>query len=191
MSFLPRTYLGAIDDKPFSLNVEKAKALLAEAGYADGFEVGIVVREAQERIEIAQSIQNTFGQAGIKVNITVGTAKQILGEYRARTHDIYVGAWGPDYPDPHNILIESPWLRGSGWKNEQFDDLIKTAINTVDQQARIRLYQQADRVAMAESPLIPLGYGFAEWLIKPWIRQYHPAADTIFSDPTAAIIEPH
>ena len=34
---------------PFALDVDKAKALLAEAGYADGFEIGIVVREAQER----------------------------------------------------------------------------------------------------------------------------------------------
>ena len=59
------------------------------------------MREAQERIEIAQSIQNTFGQAGITVSITVGTGKQILGVYRAREHDIYVGAWGPDYPDPN------------------------------------------------------------------------------------------
>ncbi len=100
-AFLPRTYLGEIADKPFSLNIAKATELLAEAGYPDGFEVGIVVREAQERIEIAQSIQNTFGQAGIKVNITVGTGKQILGVYRAREHDIYVGAWGPDYPDPN------------------------------------------------------------------------------------------
>ena len=41
------------------------------------------------------------GQAGIKVSITVGTAKQALGVYRARQHDIYLGAWGPDYPDPN------------------------------------------------------------------------------------------
>ena len=100
-AFLPRTYLGEIDDIPYSLNVEKAKALLAEAGYADGFSVGLFVREAQERIEIAQSLQNTFAKAGITAEITVGTGKQILGVYRAREHDIYVGAWGPDYPDPN------------------------------------------------------------------------------------------
>lgn len=100
-AFLPRTYLGEIDDKPFSLNVDKAKALLAEAGYADGFEIGLFVREAQERIEIATSLQNTFAQAGITATLTVGTGKQILGVYRSREHDIYVGAWGPDYPDPN------------------------------------------------------------------------------------------
>ncbi len=99
-NFLPATYLGAVEENPFSLNIEKAKALLAEAG-VEGLEIEVGVREAQERIEISQSLQNTFAQAGIKLNITVGTAKQILGRYRARELDMYMGAWGPDYPDPH------------------------------------------------------------------------------------------
>lgn len=99
-NFLPRTFLGAVNENPFSMNVEKAKELLAEAG-VDSMELEVGVREAQERIEIAQSVQNTFAEAGIKINITVGTAKQILGRYRARELDVYLGAWGPDYPDPH------------------------------------------------------------------------------------------
>ena len=99
-NFLPATYLGAVNENPFSLNIEKAKELLAAAG-VEGLEIEVGVREAQERIEIAQSLQNTFGQAGIKINITVGTAKQILSRYRARELDMYMGAWGPDYPDPH------------------------------------------------------------------------------------------
>ena len=99
-NFLPRTYLGAVDENPFSLDIAKAKAMLAEAG-AGEMELEVGVREAQERIEIAQSLQNTFAQAGIKLNITVGTAKQILSRYRARELDVYLGAWGPDYPDPH------------------------------------------------------------------------------------------
>ncbi|WIY24640.1 ABC transporter substrate-binding protein [Parasedimentitalea psychrophila] len=99
-NFLPRTYLGAVDENPFSLNVEKAKALLAEAG-VDGMELTVGVREAQERLEIGQSLQNTFAMAGIKLNLEVGTGKQVLSKYRARELDIYLGAWGPDYPDPH------------------------------------------------------------------------------------------
>lgn len=98
-NFLPRTYLGAVDENPFSLNVDKAKELLASAG-VENLEVTIGVREAQERLEIAQSLQNTFGQAGVTVNLEVGTGKQILAKYRARELDIYLGAWGPDYPDP-------------------------------------------------------------------------------------------
>ncbi|MVO14598.1 ABC transporter substrate-binding protein [Parasedimentitalea huanghaiensis] len=99
-NFLPRTYLGAVDENPFSMDVEKAKALLAEAG-VDGLELTVGVREAQERLEIGQSLQNTFAQAGITLNLEVGTGKQVLSKYRARELDIYLGAWGPDYPDPH------------------------------------------------------------------------------------------
>jgi peptide/nickel transport system substrate-binding protein len=98
-TFCRATYLGAVDENPFSLNIEKAKELLASAGVGP-FEIEVGVREAQERIEIAQSLQNTFAEAGITLNITVGTAKAILGRYRARELDMYMGAWGPDYPDP-------------------------------------------------------------------------------------------
>ncbi len=56
-SFLPAGFLGAIEDKPFKLDVAKAKALLAEAGYPDGFETEILIRNEKERVDIAQAIQ--------------------------------------------------------------------------------------------------------------------------------------
>ena len=98
-AFLPRTYLGAIDDKPYFLNVAKAKNLLAEAGHADGFEIEIAI--SQSRTDIAQSLQNTFALAGIKAKLSIGNSKQVLSRYRARDFQIIVGSWGPDYPDPH------------------------------------------------------------------------------------------
>ena len=42
-AFLPKGFLGALEEQPFSLNVEKAKGLLAEAGYPDGFEIEMIV----------------------------------------------------------------------------------------------------------------------------------------------------
>ena len=99
-NFLPATYLGAIDDAPYSLNVDKARELLASAG-VEGLEITAGVRDAQERVEIGQSLQNTLAQAGSKLNLVVGTGKQTLSKYRARELDMYIGAWGPDYPDPH------------------------------------------------------------------------------------------
>ena len=100
-NFLPQTYLGSVAENPFTYDPAKAKELLATAGADGGFEIEVGVREAQERLEIAQSLQNSLAEVGIKLNITVGTAKQILARYRARELDMYLGAWGPDYPDPH------------------------------------------------------------------------------------------
>ena len=81
--------------------MDKAKAALAESGFADCGPIKISVREAQERLDIAQSLQNTWGQLGCDVELIVGTGAQTLDRYRAREHDIYLGAWGPDYPDPN------------------------------------------------------------------------------------------
>ncbi|WP_172299234.1 ABC transporter substrate-binding protein [Pseudoruegeria sp. HB172150] len=100
-AFLPLTFLGALEDKPFSYDMDAAKAALAESGYPDCGPIAISVRDAQERMDIGQSLQNTWGQLGCDIELIVGTGAQTLDRYRAREHDIYLGAWGPDYPDPN------------------------------------------------------------------------------------------
>jgi len=165
-AFLPATFLGAIKDVPYSLNVAKAKQLLADAGYADGFEVGIIVREAQERLEMAQSIQNTFAKAGITVKLTVGTGKQILGTYRARKHDIYLGAWGPDYPDPNTNASTFAWngdnsdaagLTGvlawrNSWDNPTITKETEAAMVEGNRDARAKMYEATQREFQTVAP---------------------------------------
>ncbi|WP_289043506.1 ABC transporter substrate-binding protein [uncultured Aliiroseovarius sp.] len=153
-NFLPATYLGASEEAPFSLNVEKAKELLASAG-VEGLEIETGVREAQERMEIAQSLQNTFAQAGITLNITVGTAKQILARYRARELDMYLGAWGPDYPDPQtnagtfaynpdnsdeaNATGYLAWR--NSWDTGGLGEKVDAAVTEGDRDKRVQMYQ--------------------------------------------------
>ncbi|MGR3368646.1 MAG: ABC transporter substrate-binding protein [Sagittula sp.] len=100
-AFLPLTFLGALEEKPYGFDMDAAKAAMAESGFPDCGPIEISVRDAQERLDIAQSLQNTWGQLGCEVELIVGTGAQTLDRYRAREHDIYVGAWGPDYPDPN------------------------------------------------------------------------------------------
>ncbi|MDB1123373.1 ABC transporter substrate-binding protein [Vibrio algarum] len=100
-AFLPKGFLGALEDQPFSLDVEKAKKLLAKAGYPDGFDIELIVRNAPIRIDTAKSFQTTFAKAGINVKLIPMDGKQVLTVYRARKHQLFFGAWGPDYQDPH------------------------------------------------------------------------------------------
>ncbi|MEI4232409.1 ABC transporter substrate-binding protein [Roseovarius sp. D22-M7] len=99
-AFLPRTFLGALGETPYSFDMEAAKAALAESDHPDCGPIKISVRDAQERLDIAQSLQNTWGQIGCEVELIVGTGAQTLDRYRSREHDVYLGSWGPDYPDP-------------------------------------------------------------------------------------------
>ncbi|NND91583.1 MAG: ABC transporter substrate-binding protein [Granulosicoccus sp.] len=164
-NFLPATYLGAIDDRPFDFNLEKARALLAEAGVENlEFEAG--VREAQERIEIAQSLQNTFAQAGVTMNITIGTGKQILTRYRARELDMYLGAWGPDYPDPHTNAgtfaynpDNSDEAQATGllayrnaWDPGPLSAKVEAAVAEGDTDTRRALYEEIQREFQKTSP---------------------------------------
>lgn len=164
-TFLPRTYFGAIDDKPYSFDVDKAKALLAEAG-AEGIEIEVGVRDAQERLEIGQSLQNTFAQAGVTLNITIGTGKQILTRYRARELDMYLGAWGPDYPDPQTNAgtfaynpDNSDEAQATGllayrnaWDPGALTEKVSVAVTETDTDKRRAMYEEIQREFLKVAP---------------------------------------
>ncbi len=168
-AFLPKGFLGAIDDKPYKLDVEKAKALLKEAGIED-LEIKIFVRNDQDRLEMAQSFQNTLAQAGIKADIRTGTGKEILGEYRSRNHDIYLGAWGPDYSDPHTNADtfarnpdNSPEAQLTGilaWRNAypatEETPITNAAVLERDTDKRKAMYEEVQRIHQKNSPFAPM-----------------------------------
>jgi peptide/nickel transport system substrate-binding protein len=104
-SFLPTGMFGAVDDKPFTYDVDKAKELLAKAGLKDGFKVTIDVRNTQPGVGIAENIQQTMSKAGIDVEILQGDGKLTTTKVRARKHQLALGIWGPDYWDPHTNAV--------------------------------------------------------------------------------------
>ena len=165
-AFLPRTFLGALEEKPFTYDMDKAKEALAASGYPDCGPIKISVREAQERLDIAQSVQNTWGQLGCDVELIVGTGAQTLDRYRAREHDIYLGAWGPDYPDPNTNAgtfafnpDNSDEAGATGllaWRNawgipEMSEDTLAAVVEN-DTDARREMYLELQRVHQQTSP---------------------------------------
>lgn len=100
-AFLPKGFLGAYNENPYKLDIAKAKDLLAKAGFPNGFNVTMDVRNVSPYQDVAQAFQATAAQAGVKVELLPGDGKQTLTKYRARSHDMYIGDWGPDYQDPH------------------------------------------------------------------------------------------
>ncbi|MGI9485814.1 MAG: ABC transporter substrate-binding protein [Geminicoccaceae bacterium] len=167
-SFLPEGFLGAIDDKPFSLDVEKAKGLLAEAGLADGFTVTMDTRNVPTTMDMAQAIQATWAEAGINLEIIPGDNKQTLTKYRARTHDIYIGRWGPDYQDPHtnaDTFSSNPGNKDEdghtgklAWRNAwdipEMTALTAAAVLEHDPAVRSTMYQEIQREHQAISPFV-------------------------------------
>ena len=108
---MPQTFLAAVTDTPFKLDVANAKQLLSEAGLPDGFSVTMDTRNAFPFKDVALAIQATFAQGGVKLSIIPGDGGQVFSKYRTRKHDIYIGGWTPNYADPEaniNAFVYNP-----------------------------------------------------------------------------------
>jgi peptide/nickel transport system substrate-binding protein len=166
--FLPEGFLGATEDEPYSLDVERARALLAEAGLPDGFQVSMDTINNSPVIDIAQAIQATFAEAGVQLEILPADDKQTLTKYRARNHDIYIGRWGPDYQDPHtnaDTFASNPDNRDEAkltgklaWRNAWAipEMSAKTAAAVLERDAatRARMYEELQREHQQSSPFV-------------------------------------
>jgi peptide/nickel transport system substrate-binding protein len=166
-SFLPKGFLGAIADKPYKFDLAKGKELLAKAGLADGFSVTMDVRSVNPITDIAQAIQASWAQAGVKLELLPGDGKATLTKYRARTHDIYIGQWGPDYLDPHTNAETFAVNEDNGdearsktlaWRNAwNIPEMTKTALAAVlepDAAKRVETYGTLQREHQKVSPFV-------------------------------------
>ncbi|HEX4296389.1 MAG TPA: ABC transporter substrate-binding protein [Devosia sp.] len=100
-SFWASGFWASYDENPYKLDVAKAKDLLTQAGYPNGFSLDLDAPNFSPFVNMAQSVQSTFAQAGIKVNIISSEMAPMLTKYRARQHQALMVYWGPDYMDPH------------------------------------------------------------------------------------------
>ncbi len=141
---------------------------MATAGYPKGFDIEISVRNETPAIDIAQAIQNTLSQAGINATIKSGAGAEILDSYRARTHQLIVQNWGPDYPDPQtnaSTFADNPGNadedKNTGylaWRNAYAADdtkgMVQAAVVEQDTAKRTEMYLEMQRIDQEKSPII-------------------------------------
>ncbi len=99
-AFLPQGFPAALNELPFHKDPARAKALLAEAGLAGGFEVTMDHQSAAPHSDIAQAVQADLGQVGIRVRLLAAEGRQVITKTRARQHQLALLTWGSDYFDP-------------------------------------------------------------------------------------------
>ena len=167
-NYLPKGILGALDDKPYKLDVAKAKELLAKAGLPDGFKVTMEVRSQQPVSGVAESIQSTAAQAGIQIEIIPGDFKTILTKYRARQHEMAILQWGVDYWDPNSNAetfginpnnADDSMNKTLAWRNswdvpKDIQDESKAALLERDGAKRAEMYSNLQKKVREQGPFI-------------------------------------
>jgi peptide/nickel transport system substrate-binding protein len=166
-AFLPLGFLGAIAYNPYKLDVAKAKQLLAEAGYPNGFELEFTAPNLPPWTDIAQSVQQTMGQAGIKLKLVQVELKQELQVFRARKHQLVLNSWAPDYFDPHSNAdsfahndddSDTPKIKPLAWRTHwyipELSKLTLTAAEEVDTEKRKAEYAELQKKVTDDGPFV-------------------------------------
>lgn len=158
--------MGSKGERPTDYtNIEEAQALLAEAGYADGFDIDLTVCDLDMEgillTDLAQLVKSDLAQIGINVNIVSQPWAAGYGDaYRDGTLGFTVMYWATDYNDP-NVQIE--FLPGktvgvrAGWTEDMDPELAALydeALNATDNDARIAVLEQIQDAMYEDGPFI-------------------------------------
>ncbi|MET3560371.1 peptide/nickel transport system substrate-binding protein [Bartonella japonica] len=168
-SFLPLGNFGALDEKegqPFKLDLQKAKELLIEAGYPEGFEINCLIGSSPYALPIAQSIQDNAAKVGVKLKIERLAGTQLFSKVYARNFDTAFIGWSNDSLDPYTMashLIYNPDNRFEAkntaypsWQCGYFDakmnQKVENALFEKDPRKREQMYADLQREFMQKGP---------------------------------------
>jgi peptide/nickel transport system substrate-binding protein len=146
----------------FPYDLEKAKSLMAEAGFPDGFETSLLVLAGnQDEIGIGTALQQMWGAIGIKLELQQVDNASRTQQYRDGTFAMRVSAWTDDIADPNEIssyFVYSPTIDAlhSGWKNEEADKLFEASQKEIDKEKRAAQYARMQEIFNASGPTVPL-----------------------------------
>ncbi|WBV44860.1 ABC transporter substrate-binding protein [Pseudoroseomonas cervicalis] len=168
-SFVQLGAFGALDERagqPFSLDLERAKALLTEAGYPDGFETSLIFGTLPYSAPIAQHIQQNAARIGVRIRLEQMANAQLFARHRGREFQTAMLAWQTGVPDaqgnasrlvknPDNRL-EARLTQYPAWRHAYFDAEINARVDAAllerDTARREALYHELQRDVMQRGP---------------------------------------
>ena len=163
---LPNTWGADPALKAYPYDPERAKKLLAEAGYPGGFSTTLWVPESgsgmQSPVAMSTVIQSNLKAVGVNVTLQTMEWGAYLAKLRTKEQDLFALSWMAGNEDPDMVMY--PLLHSSQWtpngpnralyKNERFDELLHQARLTTDQGKRAALYREAQRILVEDPPWI-------------------------------------
>lgn len=158
--------------KDYEYNPEKAKKLLEEAGYGNGFKATFWYKPVTKTYipypkEIATAIRSNLQAVGIETKEVSDDWKSKISRIKNGEHDIYMSGWFGDNGDPDNFIYTlldqdnavKPIVKNYAFfRNKKCHDLLIEAQQVLDKQKRSDLYKQAQEIIHEEAPWVPLAY---------------------------------
>ncbi|MEZ4730132.1 MAG: ABC transporter substrate-binding protein [Caldilineaceae bacterium] len=171
--------LGYVDAEPIAYDVEQAKALLSEAGYPDGFAIGMACPEAAYANinEVCQAIQGYLTDVGINVDLELQEANAFWQrEENKELPPLFVDSWSNTLNEAYN-RIEGAVGKDqayANWSDEKFHTLLAQIISTPDVDARAALYGDLQTYMHETMPFVFLYSPQAFEGVNNRVQNYQP-----------------
>jgi oligopeptide transport system substrate-binding protein len=177
-SITPPGTLGYQPPKLFDYNVERARQLLAEAGYPDGDGwpgLELTYNTSESHLKVAVALQQMWQDAlNIQVTLNNQEWKVYLDTVDQMDFQMARRGWIGDYVDPNNFLdlfLCGGGNNNTGFCNARYDELIsRQAPLTTSRKERYAIFKEAESLLMEQMPIIPIYTYTSNHLIHPSVK---------------------
>jgi peptide/nickel transport system substrate-binding protein len=184
--FIRKGLLGYTPAMPYSRDLEKARQLLAEGGYPEGFELELNCPDYSPWLELAMKIKEDLSQIGVIVQIVPMDNKKLGGAtYGRRDFQMFLWQWWDDYPDTDanakafahcynagdDAAITGTAAWSAGYVNPETSKLVEQAAQELDPEKRRVLYEKINALIVDDGPFVFLYNPIMHYAVRTEIIQ--------------------
>lgn len=166
------TYGDHFSTENYAADLEKAKKLLADAGYPEGkgfpqFEY--LTNDSGYHKSVAEYLQAAWAELGLTMTVNIQEWKTVTADRRSGNFDLARNGWVYDWDDPSNMinLLETNNGNNDGkYSSKEFDSLVDQARNATDVAVHYDLLHKAEQVLLNDAAMAPVAYYNEFWLQK-------------------------
>jgi peptide/nickel transport system substrate-binding protein len=185
-------YDAALDKRP-AVDIAKAKALLKDAGYPDGFQITLDCPNDRYVMDeqICTAISSMLARIGIKVEVYARTKIKYFADvgYPNYKLSFSLNGWTPATYDAHNVFYtllasRAPDGRGQGnfggFSNSRLDELTEAMSHELDKEKRQEMINEGSRIAQDQVATIPLHQQVIVWAARNNVELTQPADNAFY-----------
>lgn len=194
-TFIPKGMLGYNPAMPYSRDLEKAKQLLTDAGYPDGFDVELICLDYSPWTDVALKIKSDLKAVGINVKIMQKPVSEVYNAYIFRDFQLHLWQWQPDYVDPDcnakafahsDSAGDDATIKLVAWfcryVNLETSKLVKQAALEADNEKREAIYKKITDIILDDGPFAILYVPKKQYAIRLEARDFIGIPSVIWSN---------
>ncbi len=192
LGYMPPSMPGSTPANIYNYDLDKAAALLEEAGFPGGEGIPpidlYVFSSAADELSLPV-FQEDLRKLGVTLNIKVEDASTYWTHIGEDDVLMFLSGWSAGVVDPSDVL-NFLFMEGrddTKYDNPQVNDLLRQAMSETDPAKLEDLYQQAHDLITADSPWVVSAYSKVAWLQKPWIENFNPGGGGTYTAPLKVV----